>query len=517
MLMLSKKEWFGNPKNDILAGIVVSLALIPEAIAFSIIAGVDPKVGLYASFCIAVVCAFTGGRPAMISAATGATALLMVTLVRDHGVDYLFPMTMLVGIIQLIFGLLRLGTLMRFVARPILHGFVNALGILLFLSQVHELIRERGTLLARAAESGHMAPAIWISPLFVIVGLIIIYGLPRIPKVGRIIPSPLVCIIVLTAVCAYLQPGILTVADKGKLPDSLPHFLWFNVPLNFETLMIILKPAILVSIVGLLESMMTATVVDEYTHTPSDKNRECRGLGLANIVSSLFGGMAGCAMIGQTSVNLASGGRTRLSTLIGGVGVLILSVFLKGVVGQIPLAALAAVMTMVAIGTFRWRSFKELFTLPKTTNITMVATVVVVVSTNNLVYGVVTGILLNVFFFTYRFSRLLSVDVQDVEEGVRKFNVKGQLFFGSALKFNAAFDSLTDVRLAIIDMSQVRLWDHCAVVTLDRIRAELQRTGTTVELRGLSPENEVMISKYSELRQQEEGPDGEEGEKLTTA
>lgn len=502
MLMLSGKEWFSNPKNDILAGIVVSLALIPEAIAFSIIAGVEPKVGLYASFCIAVICAFTGGRPAMISAATGATALLMTELIRDHGVAYLFPMTMLVGLIQLAFGMLKLGSLMRFVARPILHGFVNALGILLLLSQVKELIHHETT----------------IDPyLMVVAGLAVIYGLPRVPKIGRLIPSPLVCIILLTAFSMYFHPEVRTVAEKGHLPDALPSFQWFSVPLNIDTLLVVLKPAILISIVGLLESMMTATVVDEYTHTPSDKNRECRGLGLANIVSSLFGGMAGCAMIGQTSVNLASGGRTRLSTLIGGVGVLVLSVFLKDWVGQIPIAALAAVMTMVAIGTFRWRSFRELATLPRTTNITMLATVVVVVSTNNLVYGVATGILLNVFFFTYRFSRLLNVDTSDPEEGTRLFRIKGQLFFGSALKFSAAFDDMSGVQLAVIDLSDVHLWDHCAVVTLDRIRAELQRTGTHVELKGLTPDNEAMIAKYSELRQWEEGPDNEESEHLTTA
>lgn len=500
MLTLSRQEWFSQPKNDILAGTVVALALIPEAIAFSIIAGVDPRVGLYASFCIAVVSAFAGGRPAMISAATGATALLMVTLVRDHGVEYLFAATLLTGVFQLIFGILKLGSLMRFVARPILHGFVNALAILIFLSQMPELT--------------HVG---WQVYAMTLGGLAIIYLFPHLPVLGKALPSPLICIIVLTLISFLFGLDVRTVGDKGALPDTIPSLHWLTVPLSFETFEIIFPYSVVIAVVGLLESMMTAYVVDEYTHTPSDKNRECRSLGVANIVSSMFGGMAGCAMIGQTSVNLTSGGRTRLSTCVGGVGVLVLSVFLSPLVARIPMAALAAVMIMVSISTFRWASFKELKTLPLTTNLVMIATVIVVVATRNLAYGVLVGVLLNVLCFTHKLGRLLHVHTSTDEAArTRIFHVEGQLFFASALKFTAAFDTVEAYERVVIDLSEATLWDHCAVITLDRILADFKRLGTEVELRGLNDTSAQLLQKYSSYRQQEEGLDDEEPERLTT-
>ncbi len=300
-----RETWFSNVKNDGLAGIVVALALIPEAIAFSIIAGVDPKVGLYASFCIAVVSAFAGGRPGMISAATGATALLMVTLVREHGLEYLLAATILTGVFQIIAGYLKLGELMRFVARPVVTGFVNALAILIFMAQLPELTGDNARPLVFALTAA---------------GLGIIYLFPYIPVIGKSIPSPMVCIVVLTAASMIIGFDVRTVGDMGELPDSLPVFLIPDIPLNFETLAIIFPYALMVMLVGLLESMMTATIVDDLTDTPSDKNRECRGQGYSNIVAGFFGGMAGCAMIGQTVINTKSGGRTRLSTLIAGVG-----------------------------------------------------------------------------------------------------------------------------------------------------------------------------------------------------
>lgn len=501
MLTLSRHEWFSQPKHDILAGTVVALALIPEAIAFSIIAGVDPRVGLYASFCIAVVSAFAGGRPAMISAATGATALLMVTLVRDHGVDYLFAATLLTGLIQLVFGLLKLGSLMRFVARPILHGFVNALAILIFLSQMPELV--------------HVG---WPVYAMTLAGLAIIYLFPHLPLIGKALPSPLVCILVLTAISVGCGLDVRTVGDKGALPDTIPTLQWLTVPMTLETLRIILPYSVMIAVVGLLESMMTAYVVDEYTHTPSDKNRECRSLGVANVISALFGGMAGCAMIGQTSVNLTSGGRTRLSTLIGGVGVLVLSVFLSPLVARIPMAALAAVMIMVSISTFRWASFKELKTLPLTTNLVMIATVVVVVATHNLALGVLVGVLLNVLLFTHKLGRLLSVHTStDDATHTRVFRVEGQLFFASALKFTAAFDSVEACERVVIDLTHAHLWDHCAVITLDRILADFKRLDIPVALEGLNEASARLLEKYSTYRQQEEGRDEEESERLTAA
>ena len=327
MIISVKDTWFSNVRGDLLAGLVVALALIPEAIAFSIIAGVDPKVGLYASFCIAVVTAFLGGRPGMISAATGAMALLMVTLVKDHGLQYLMAATLLTGILQIIAGYLQLGSLMRFVSRSVVTGFVNALAILIFMAQLPELTNVTWHVYAMTAA-----------------GLGIIYGLPYLTKA---VPSPLITIIVLTIVSMMLNLDIRTVGDMGELPDTLPMFLWPDVPFNLETLWIILPYSVSLAIVGLLESLMTATIIDDLTDTGSDKNRECKGQGVANIASGLIGGMAGCAMIGQSVINVKSGGRTRLSTLVAGVFLLILVVFLGEWVKQIPMAALVAVMIMV--------------------------------------------------------------------------------------------------------------------------------------------------------------------------
>lgn len=356
MLLLSKKQdWLGNIRGDILAGLVVALALIPEAIAFSIIAGVDPKVGLYASFCIAVITAIIGGRPGMISAATGAMALLMVTLVKEHGLEYLLMTTLLTGVLQFIAGYLKLGSLMRFVSRSVVTGFVNALAILIFMAQLPELTNVTWHVYAMTAA-----------------GLGIIYLFPYLPIIGKSIPSPLVCIVAMSVVAIYLKLDIRTVGDMGELPDTLPVFLWPDVPLTIETFKIILPYAVPLAMVGLLESLMTATIVDDLTDTNSDKNRECKGQGIANIGAGLLGGMAGCAMIGQSVINIKSGGRGRLSTLLAGIFLLIMVVFLDEWIKQIPMAALVAVMIMVSIGTFSWGSLRDLKKNPLSSNIVMI-------------------------------------------------------------------------------------------------------------------------------------------------
>lgn len=393
MLDSIKQDWFSNVRKDILAGLVVALALIPEAIAFSIIAGVDPKVGLYASFCIAVVIAFVGGRPGMISAATGAMALLMVTLVREHGLQYLLAATLLCGVLQIMAGYLRLGSLMRFVSRSVVTGFVNALAILIFMAQLPELTNVGWHVYAMTAA-----------------GLAIIYLLPGVPVIGRLLPSPLVCILVLTAASMYLGLDVRTVGDMGEMPDTLPVFLWPDVPLNLETLWVVLPYSSALAVVGLLESMMTATIVDDLTDTPSDKNRECKGQGIANVASGLIGGMAGCAMIGQSIINVTSGGRTRLSTFTAGVALLIMVVFLSDWVSQIPMPALVAVMIMVSIGTFSWSSLRDLRKYPLSTNLVMIVTVVIVVWTHNLAYGVFAGVLLAAMFFANKIGRLLAIE-----------------------------------------------------------------------------------------------------------
>ena len=481
MSLYTKQEWFSNIKGDTLSGIVVALALIPEAIAFSIIAGVDPKVGLYASFCIAVIIAFTGGRPGMISAATGAMALLMVTLVREHGLEYLLAATLLTGVFQIIAGYLKLADLMRFVSRSVVTGFVNALAILIFMAQLPEL-----------------TDVTWHVYAMTLAGLGIIYLFPYLPVIGKSIPSPLVCIVVLTAVYMISGMDIRSVGDMGELPDTLPVFLWPSVPLNLETLWIILPYAMMLTVVGLLESMMTATIVDDLTDTPSNKNRECKGQGIANIGSGLLGGMAGCAMIGQSVINIKSGGRTRLSALIAGVVLLMLVVFLADLVSQIPMAALVAVMIMVSIGTFSWESIRDLKKHPISTNIVMLATVAVTVSTHNLAIGVFVGVLLAALFFANKVGNILYVGSKEVEVGKqREYQVVGQVFFASSERFTAAFDLKESIEKVTIDLSRAHFWDVTAVQALDRVVIKFRREGTEVELVGLSEASATVVDRYA--------------------
>ena len=481
MFRSTRQDWFSNIKGDTLSGTVVALALIPEAIAFSIIAGVDPKVGLYASFCIAVIIAFTGGRPGMISAATGAMALLMVTLVRDHGLEYLLAATLLTGVIQIAAGYLRLAELMRFVSRSVVTGFVNALAILIFMAQLPEL-----------------TGVTWHVYAMTLAGLGIIYLFPYVPKVGKTIPSPLVCIVVLTAVYMLSGMEIRTVGDMGELPDTLPVFLWPDVPLTLETLRIILPYAIMLAVVGLLESMMTATIVDDLTDTPSDKNRECKGQGIANVGAGLMGGMAGCAMIGQSVINIKSGGRGRLSTLVAGVLLLILVVFFSGWVSQIPMAALVAVMIMVSIGTFSWASIRDLKKHPMSTNVVMLATVVVTVFTHNLALGVVVGVLIAAMNFANKVGNILYIGAEDAPEGDHRiYRVVGQVFFASSERFGNAFDFKESVAKVTIDLSRAHFWDVTAVEALDRVVIKFRREGSEVELVGLNEASATIVDRYA--------------------
>ena len=479
MLAKLQDTWLFNVRGDVLAGIVVALALIPEAIAFSIIAGVDPKVGLYASFCIAVVIAFVGGRPGMISAATGAMALLMVTLVKEHGLQYLLAATLLCGVLQILAGYLRLGSLMRFVSRSVVTGFVNALAILIFMAQLPELTNVSWHVYAMTAA-----------------GLSIIYLLPYAPLVGRLLPSPLVCILVLTATSMVLGLDIRTVGDMGELPDALPVFLWPQVPLNIDTLLIILPYSAALAVVGLLESMMTATIVDDLTDTPSNKNRECKGQGIANIASGLVGGMAGCAMIGQSIINVKSGGRGRLSSLTAGVVLLVMVVFLSDWVSQIPMAALVAVMIMVSIGTFSWASLRDLQKYPLSTNLVMIVTVVVVVWTHNLAYGVLAGVLLAALFFANKIGRLLAID-SELINGTRRYRVVGQVFFASADQFVEAFDTRESLENVVIDLADAHFWDITAVGALDKVVLKFRGAGTDVDLVGLNQASATLVDRFA--------------------
>ncbi|MEO8640448.1 sodium-independent anion transporter [Pseudomonas sp. 43NM1] len=480
MLENIKAAWLSNIRADVLAGLVVALALIPEAIAFSIIAGVDPKVGLYASFCICTVIAFVGGRPAMISAATGAMALLMVNLVKDHGLQYLLVATLLCGVLQVIAGYLRLGELMRFVSRSVVTGFVNALAILIFMAQLPELTGVTWPVYAMTAA-----------------GLAIIYLFPLLPVVGKVLPSPLVCILVLTAISVSMGLNIHTVGDMGSLPDSLPIFMWPDVPLNLNTLLIVLPYSAALAVVGLLESMMTATIVDDLTDTSSDKSRECKGQGVANIVSGLIGGMAGCAMIGQSMINVKSGGRTRLSTLSAGVLLLIMMIFLGDWLARIPMAALVAVMIMVSISTFSWGSIRNLKQYPLSTNVVMVVTVVVVVVTHNLAFGVIAGTLLAAMFFANKIAHYLDItSSRDPEHSHRTYYVIGQVFFGSSDRFANAFDLNEPLETLTIDLREAHFWDITAVTALDKVVLKLRREGIQVDVIGMNRATATLVDRF---------------------
>ncbi|MBC0853770.1 SulP family inorganic anion transporter [Pantoea stewartii] len=475
LLSSTRKDWLGNVRGDVLAGIVVALALIPEAIAFSIIAGVDPQVGLYSAFCIPFVMAFLGGRPAMISSATGAMALLMVTLVKEHGLQYLLATSVLTGLLQLLAGYLRLGSLMRYVSRSVVTGFVNALAILIFMAQLPELTHVSWQVYALTAA-----------------GLGIIYLFPRITKA---IPSPLVCIIVLTAISVWLHLDVRTVGDMGRLPDSLPVFLIPDIPLNLHTLLIILPYAAGLAVVGLLESMMTATIVDDMTDTGSDKNRECKAQGIANICTAFIGGMAGCAMIGQSVINVKSGGRGRLSTLTAGMVLLLMVVFLRQWVSQIPMAALVAVMIMVSVGTFSWQSIANLRTHPMSTSVVMLATVVVVVATHNLALGVLIGVLIASLNFATKVARFMAVS-SERQGNTRIYTVTGQVFFASSDRFTRHFDVSEEVERVIIDVTHAHFWDITSVSALDRIVIKFRREGTEVGLRGMNAATQTLVDRF---------------------
>lgn len=472
----ARREWLANPRRDLLAGTVVALALIPEAIAFSIIAGVDPAVGLYASFVIAVTIALVGGRPAMISAATGAMALVMVILVRDHGLEYLFAASILCGVFQIGIGLLKLGRYIRFVSRSVMTGFVNSLAILIFMAQMPELIG-----------------ANWQTFALVAAALIIIYGLPRIT---RAVPSPLVAIVVISVFVMVLKIDVRTVGDMGQMPTTLPMFHLPDLPLTWKTFTIIAPVSATLAFVGLLESLLTANLLDDITDTPSDKDRETRGQGIANILSPLFGGMAGCAMIGQSLINVTSGARGRLSTLWAGVFLLFLILVLQTWVAQIPMAALVAVMIMVSVGTFDWGSVLKLGSTPVQSSIVMIATTVTVVATHDLSKGVVLGVVLSAVFFMRKVGKTIVVTpLTDEGDAVRRYRVEGQLFFASAEVFAAGFEHHGHPERVEIDLSAAHLWDLTGVAALDKVVFRYRRQGAEVELIGMNEAGRTLIGQ----------------------
>ncbi|WIY61917.1 SulP family inorganic anion transporter [Bacillus arachidis] len=476
MFQTIKNEWFSNVKGDVLSGIVVALALIPEAIAFSVIAGVDPMVGLYAAFCIAVTISFVGGRPGMISAATGAMALLMITIVKDYGLQYLFATTILTGVVQIIFGVLKLSSFMKFVPRSVMSGFVNSLGILVFTAQLP-----------------HFQGTNWQMYALVALGLAIIYLFPRITTA---VPSTLIAIIVVTSIALLGGLQLRTVGDMGSLPTELPFFSIPNVPFTLETLAIILPYSIMLAVIGLLESLLTASLLDDMTDTTSNKHKEARGQGISNIVAGFFGGMAGCAMIGQSVINIKSGGRGRLSTFVAGGFLIVLLFVLGDYVVHIPMAALVAVMIMVSIGTFDWNSVFTLHKVPKGDAFVMIVTVTIVLVTHNLALGVMIGTVISAVLFAFNMAK--KIHVKHFYVGEKKiYAIHGQLFFASTTEFINAFQFKGDVKEVEIDFTQAHVWDGSAVAAVDKVVMKYEQNGVKVKITGLNERSSELVIKLA--------------------
>lgn len=480
MLNKLKREWLTAPGTNIVAGILVALALIPEALSFSIIAGVDPMVGLYSSFIIAVVISFVGGRPAMISAATGSVALVIVPLVKDHGVQYLLAATILMGIIQIIFGVLKVGRLMKFIPNSVMIGFVNALAILIFMTQIKHIF-------------GISIPTY----LFVITTLLIIYLLPR---VFNKIPAPLIAIVVLTIV--YLATGakVETVGDLGQITRSLPQFFIPDVPFNLETLQIILPYSLSMAIVGLEESLLTARIVDQATDTYSSKNRESRGQGIANFITGFFGAMGGCAMIGQSVINVRSGATTRLSTFTAGVFLIVLIIVFGDWVVQIPMPILAGIMIMVSVGTFDWHSFQFMKKAPRTDALVMVLTVAIVLFTSNLALGVIVGVIVSALCFATKISNV-TVDYEEVDETIH-YKIKGQIFFVSIDSMMNQLDLELRNKIIYLDFSQAHLWDDSAVNAIDTLIENYHKKKNTIYVQHLNKDSRKIVSELSKVNKQ---------------
>lgn len=469
-----KASFISTFQADVLAGITVALALIPESLAFAAIVGVNPMVALYTSFCMATVISLSGGRPAMISAATGSMALLMTSLVANHGLDYLFAATILTGFIQFLMGVFKLGRFFTFIPPSVIAGFVNALGILIFTAQLKQFAGEP-----------------WQMYLMVAVTLAIVYLFPRVTKS---VPSPLVAIVIMTIVAMVTQVHVRRVGDIGAITAALPSFHIPHISLSLETLAIILPYSLPLAIVGIMESLLTAALVDELTETKSSKNREVQGQGIANIVTGFLGGMAGCGMVGQSIINVRSGGRSRLSTFVAGAFLLFSIIILRNYVIQIPMAALVGVMIMVAIETFDWKSLKELQKMPLSEAFIMPLTVIIVIWTQNLAIGVIVGVIISALAFAWKLAQIKTTT--SFESGGEKlYKISGQLFFGSMTNFVDLFNYAKDPEKIVIDFSDAHLWDHSAATAVAKVVRKYRKLNKDVTLVGLNEDSQLFVHK----------------------
>ena len=493
MVFIQKlKERDFNLKNEVLSGLTVSLALVPEAVAFSLIAGVSPLVGLYTAFIIGLVASILGGRPGMISGATGAIAVVIVSLVATHGVEYLFAAAVLMGVIEIAIGVMRLGKFIRLVPHPVIFGFVNGLAIVIFLSQLDQF--------KVADPSGNMVwlsgSPLWIMLGFVLLTMVIIHFLP---KVTKAVPASLAAIITVSAIIIYAGIETKTVGDIASIAGGLPDFHLPRVPLNWETLEIIFPYSLIMALVGLIESLLTLTVVDEMTETRGRGNKECVAQGAANIAAGFFGGMGGCAMIGQTIINVSSGGRNRLSGIVAAVALLMFVLFAAPLVERLPMAALVGLMFMVAIGTFEWASLKVLKKVPLTDVIVMILVTLVTVIFHNLAVAVLIGVVISALAFAWENAKRIRARKYVDDDGVKHYEIFGPLFFGSVSAFQEKFDVLNDPNEVVIDFKESRVVDHSAIDALNKITERYHKVGKKVHLKHLSEDCLALLNNASSI------------------
>jgi len=477
-----------NYKNEVLSGLTVALALIPEALAFAIIAGLSPLTGLYSAFIMGIVTSILGGRPGMISGATGAVAVVIVALAKTHGPEYVLATVILAGIIQILAGVLKLGKLMRLVPHPVIFGFVNGLAIIIFMSQLHQL----------KDSTGH-----WLTgtPLYTMLGLVFVTMLViwLLPKLTKAIPAPLTAILVIFGIVAALGIDTRTVGDIASIRGGFPPFHLPEVPLNLETLSIIFPYAAIVAGVGLIESLLTLNIIDEITETRGSGNKEAVAQGTANFLTGLFSGMGGCAMIGQSLINISSGARARLSGIVAAVMLLVFIMFGAGIIEKLPMAALTGLMIMVAIGTFEWASLKTFNKMPKSDILVMVMVTLVTVVFHNLAVAVLIGVIIAALVFAWDNAKRIRARKYTDDNGVKHYEIYGPLFFGSVTAFNEKFDVLNDPDEVIIDFAESRVVDMSAIEALNKMTERYLKVGKKIHLKHLSPDCKILLKNAEQI------------------
>jgi SulP family sulfate permease len=477
-----------NYKTEILSGLTVALALVPEAIAFALIAGLSPLTGLYAAFVMGLVTSVLGGRPGMISGATGAVAVVIVTLAQQHGVEYVFAAVVLAGLLQVLAGVLRLGKLMRLVPQPVIFGFVNGLAIIIFMSQLDQFKNPDGTWLG--------GNTLWMFSGLVLLTMLVIWGLPRVSKA---VPASLVAILLVFGIVLLFGIDTRTIGDIASIKGGFPPFHLPEVPVNLETLQIIFPYAAIVAGVGLIESLLTLNIVDEITETRGRGNKEAVAQGTANILSGIFSGMGGCAMIGQSLINTSNGARARLSGIVASLMLLVFVIFGADLIERVPMAALTGLMIMVALGTFEWASLRTFRRMPKSDVLVMVLVTLVTVFLHNLALAVLVGVIIAALVFAWDNAKRIRARKYIDEAGIKHYEIYGPLFFGSVALFNEKFDILNDPDEVIIDFRESRVVDMSAIEALNKITERYLKVGKKVHLKHLSRDCKQLLKNADDI------------------